>query len=328
MSTEEKLMHKVHALMRKRGEKALKLAQETILEQKFDFAPLNEALNYFMGEVWFDVLHPALLSLTSEAVGGKPEDTVQVGAALVLLAGGADVHDDIIDQSEKKGGKLTLYGKFGKDIAILAGDALLFDGLYLLHVAVGSLSEEKRNQILVAVKQAFRGISSAEAKEASFRRKTEITGEEYFDIIKRKVAVAEATTKVGAVLGGGNAEEVALLSNFGRTFGILNTVRDEFIDIFEVEELKNRSEKECLPLPILFAFKNSGKKATILELLDKQITEETLEEILDLVLDSEEAKKLTLEMNTLMMNEIKKIGNIEKCKQELTLLLQSTQEDL
>ncbi|XES77828.1 MAG: polyprenyl synthetase family protein [Candidatus Bathyarchaeia archaeon] len=328
MPTEEKLMHKVHALMRKRGEKALKLAQETVLQEKFDFAPLNEAMKYFMEEVWFDFLHPALLSLASEAVGGKPEDTAQVGAAFVLLAGGADVHDDIIDQSATKGGKPTVYGKFGRDITILTGDALLFDGLYLLHEAVGSLSEEKRRHILVTVKQAFRGISSAEAKETSFREKTEITGEEYLNIIRMKIAVAEATTKVGAILGGGTAEEVALLSSFGRRFGILNTVRDEIIDMFEAEELENRKEKECLPLPILFTFKDTEKKAKILRLLNNQITEEILEEILNLVLDSEETNKLTQEMHAIMAEGIKQLNNIGKCKQELTLLLQSTQEDI
>ena len=62
-------------------------------------------------------------------------ETVKFGAAVVLLAGAADIHDDIMDKSPKKELKLTVFGKFGQDIAILSGDALLLKGIYLLREA-------------------------------------------------------------------------------------------------------------------------------------------------------------------------------------------------
>jgi geranylgeranyl pyrophosphate synthase len=205
---------------------------------------------------------------------------------------------------------------------------LLFDGLYLLHEAVRQLPEEKRRQILEYVKGAFRGISSAEAKEASFRGKMEMTGEQFFEIIEMKVAVAQATAKVGAVLGGASAEEVELLGDFGRTFGTLNTVRDEFIDIFEAEELKNRATKECLPLPILFTLENNEKKTEILQLLADSIRDKDLERILDLTLDSEETNQLTERAKKLMTTELQRISALKKCEPELTLLLKATLEDI
>ena len=328
MTPQQKIMMRVKALLKERGKKALALAQQAVLEEKISYEPLQEALQYFMKEVWFDVLHPALLSLACEAVGGNPDETTQVGAALILLAGGADVHDDIIDQSITKGGKPTVFGKFGKDLTLLAGDALLFKGLYLLHDAIKLLPEAKMQRILDSVRQAFLGISAAEAKEAGWRGRTDISGQEYLDVIKMKVAVAEATTRIGAILGNGSTNEVEMLSHYGRTFGILNTVRDEYIDVFEVDELKNRAGKEILPLPILVAFQDSERKAEILRLLKEQITEDKLEKILDLTLDSEENRKLTADMKMLVQQERRQISVLKSCQEELQLLLVTTLEDI
>jgi geranylgeranyl pyrophosphate synthase len=328
MSTKEKLMVKSNTLLRNRGVDGLRLAQKTVFNEKVSSEPLRKAIDYFIGEIWFDFLHPALLSLASEAIGGDAKDTEKVGAAFVLLAGGADIHDDIIDQSETKNGKLTVFGKFGKDIAILAGDALLFQGLYLLHEAVDPLTEESKRLILESVKTAFWGISSAEAKEANYRNFTEVSGQEFFDTVKDKVAVAEATARVGAVLGGGTPQEVKLLSEFGRILGLLNTIRDEYIDVFDAEELRNRAEKECLPLPILLTFRNLGKKTAILKLLEQPLTDKVMEEILDLTMDSDETRKLTEELKRIMTNEISQIANVKKNQKELTLLLNASVEDL
>ena len=107
---------------------------------------LGEALRYFF-ESWFDVLYTTLISLSCEAVGGNRNETVKLGAAIIILAGGADIHDDIIDKSTSKGSTPTVFGKFGQDIAILAGDALLFKGIYLLHEACESLPANKKQEI-------------------------------------------------------------------------------------------------------------------------------------------------------------------------------------
>ena len=87
---ERKLMEKAGQILLEKGRAAVGLARERVLRDNVEHAPLREALRYFI-EDWNDVLHPALVSLACEAVGGKPEMTVKAGAALVLLAGGADI---------------------------------------------------------------------------------------------------------------------------------------------------------------------------------------------------------------------------------------------
>ena len=328
MPAQKKLIPQVRALLVERGQKALELARQTILRERIEFKPLQDALSYFILD-WEDVLHPGLLSLCCEAMGGKRETTYLVGAALVLLAGGADIHDDVIDQSTIKDSKPTVFGKFGKDIAILAGDTLLFKGLYTLQEACEVLPTNQKKLIMETTERAFFKITGAEAKEASLRQKIDLAPEEYFDVIKEKVAVSEATAKIGALLGGATLDDSENLGKFGRTFGILFTLRDEFIDVFELDELKNRVENECLPLPVLFALGDSKKAEGIKRLLTLgQITEKEMKIIPDLVMGSKKTCELRREMRTMIKQERIRLAPLKHCRNQLMLLLRAMVEDL
>jgi geranylgeranyl pyrophosphate synthase len=329
MKTNQKLMEKVKSLLKEKGQKALEIARQSVLQEKIECEPLNEALRYFMEEIWLDVPHPALLSLTCEAVGGNPDATANIGAAIALLAGAADIHDDIIDQSSIKDGKETVFGKFGKDIALLAGDALLFKGLMMLHEACKRFPKNKKQEILRLSKQAFFKIGSAEAKETSFKGKFDLPAEEYFKIIENKTAVAEATAKIGAIIGGGTREEIAILGHYGKILSILMTIRDEFIDIFELKEIKNRVENECLPLPILFTFKDPKKQNKIVYLLKKgELTEKNRDKILDIVMNAVETQELKEKMIALIKEAHQQLKHIKRNKETLQLILDSTLEGL
>ena len=322
-------MEQVSAILRQRGQSALETSKRAILKERINHQPLQEALYYFIDEVWPKILHPGLLSIYCEAVGGDPKETMQVGAAMVLLVGAADLHDDIIDQSKVKNFKPTVFGKFGKDIAILAGDALLIEGMYLLHSALEGFPKNKRTEILELVKQAFFDLSSAEADEAVFRGSIDLPGEQYLEIIKKKVAVAEATAKIGAILGDGTVEQVETLADYGRTLGLLLTIRDEFIDVFESDELVNRARNEILPLPVLYAFQDPTKKDVILQLLKgRKLTSEKTDKIVDIVTDANETQELKREMKRLVQRGLRNASSLEVCGKMLELLLESTVEDL
>jgi geranylgeranyl pyrophosphate synthase len=330
MAPEKKMMERVRALLKEQGRRALEISEQSILKEKIEYEPLREALRYFIKETWSNVPHPALLSLACEVVGGNPEETTHVGAALALLAGAADIHDDIIDQSTIKGSKPTVFGKFGKDIALLAGDALLFKGVYVLHEAAENFTKNKKQAILELTKQAFFGISSAEAQEAGFIEKLDLSGLKYLENIKRKAAVAEATAKIGATLGDGSSDEIERLGMYGKTLAILMTIRDQFIDIFEPDELKNRAERECLPLPILFVFQDPRKKDKIERLLEKgdMMTQEDADKIVDIVMTAKEIRKLQREMWSLIKEGIQQLSFSKHDSANLRMLLESTVEDL
>jgi geranylgeranyl pyrophosphate synthase len=318
----------VKALLWEKGHESLETAKNAVLQEEIRPKPLQEAMRYFMSS-WEDVVHPALLALACEAVGGNPESTKGVGAALILMAGGADIHDDIIDESTVKYGEETVLGKFGKDLAVLSGDALIMKGFYALHETCESLPTKQRKIIFELVKQAFFGITEAEARETVLKKSSSGRAEDYFDMFKTKAAVSEATMRIGAVLGGGSAEETKVLGSLGKAFGVLLTVRDEFVDIFEVDEMKNRVEKEWLPLPILYALQDTKRAKEIMDNLNHgSITEKNLELIIELVSDSEETGKLLNEMHLIIKEQILGLRLLKANRDKFQLILNSSVEDL
>jgi geranylgeranyl diphosphate synthase type I len=329
MTTKETPVQQTVTLLRERGKEALQIAKQSIQQEKIKYKPLQEALNYFVEEVFQDVMQPGLLSLYCEAAGGKPKETVQVGAAMVLLVGAADLHDDVIDDSATKNHKPTVLAKFGKDITVLAGDALLIKGMYLLHESIAGFPEKKAKAILNLIRQAFFDLSSAEAEEASHRGNNDLSGEQYLQIIKKKVAVSEATARIGAILGNGTPEEVETLGDLGRVLGLLNTLRDEFIDVFEPEELLNRFEKEILPLPVLNVFQEPNRRDEILQLLkNRSMTEEKTEKIVDIVMGAKQTEELRLIMRSEIHEATQKLTSLKAGRETIRLLLDSALENL
>lgn len=327
MTAERKLMEKAVEILLQKGSAAVGLARERVLRESVEDVPLREALRYFI-ENWNDMLHPALVSLACEAVGGKPEMTAKLGAALVLLAGGADIHDDVIDESTVKGSEQTVFGKFGKDHAILVGDAILLEGAYMLHEACEKLDVAKKNTILDLVKRAVFEISSAEASEAGLRGRIDIPKQQYLDIIHHKVAGGEAAMRIGALVGDGAPGEVETLAEYGRVYGVLMSMRDEFVDVFEQDELSNRFAKEVLPLPVMVTLVDESKKQVLLRLLRGKITENQIEEIVDIATNSAESALLVSEMTRMVDGLLLKIQTLRYCRENLELLAIATLEDL
>lgn len=330
MKSDKKLIEQAKEILVKRGQKAFEIAKNIVLKEKFLGETIYNALYYFIYETWYDVQHPALISLTCEAVGGDPSATTNIGASIVLLAGACDIHDDIIDKSKAKGCKLTVFGKFGEDIAIIAGDALFISGLSFLFKACEEFPRQKREMILNLVNQAFIKIGEAEAQEIKFKKKYNVSPNKYYDVIKMKASVAEAVARIGAIIGGGKSKEINALGHYGRTLGILMTIRDEFIDLFEEEEFRNRIENECLPFPLLYAFQAKNIKNEIVPLLKISDKKNILKKVVRKTLKTQEVRELRKKLQTIVNKEKAKLYFIKKpeIRSELELLLMSTIEDI
>lgn len=327
----KKLAEQALILFRERGREAFEVAKEAILKEKIEYKPVYDALSYFIQESWRAFQHPALISLTCEAVGGNPKETTLVGAAMIPLAGAADLHDDIIDKSTTKGSRETVFGKFGNDITLLVGDALIFKGLMMLHEACEKFPAEKRQAILDLTREAFFELGSAEANEAKFKGKLNITPEEYWNIIQMKASITDAYAKIGAIIGGGNQKQIKVLGNYGRTFGVLTTLREDFIDIFEPDELQNRFNNECLPLPVIYAIQDEKvKKEIITKLKQGKITEEEVYTIVECVWDKKPVQNLIKQMHKMVKKAKQSLRFIKEPipYKELTLLIEAAVEDI
>lgn len=303
-------------LFEERGMKALELAREAILEEKIESKEVKNALQFFMKR-WRDFARPGLLSIVCQSIGGKPEGTIDVAIPLILIAGATDIHDDIIDESRTKYDQLTVYGKFGKNIAILAGDALFFKGLSMLNKFFTETSS-----IINIVKDMFFELGDAEALELQLR-KTIAPPAIYLNIIRKKAADVEAHTRIGAIIGKGTKEEIDALGKYGRLLGMLIILKDDYIDSIEDDELKHRIQSEHLPIPLLYALKNQTKTSINKILRKKNLKREDIQAIKKFIREAKGLQETAQQMEDLIKAGEKQIANIIN-NTNLKLLLRAT----
>jgi len=319
----EQAMKQIRKIFRQRGTKALETARREILKEKIECKETREALSYFITEYWHDVTRPSLLSLACAAVGGNPEITTPVAVSMILTSGAMDIHDDIIDESKRKGSRDTVLGKCGKSIALLVGDALMFKGLVLLQQALeNEVSADNKAKILDVVEKRFFELGDAEAMELSFQARTDITPKEYLRIVKKKAADMEAYMRIGGVLGGGTHEEIEALGKYGRILGTLIILRDDLIDMIDLHETVQRIRKESLPLPILYALQDTTQRKALVELLhQKKHTTSRAKKVIELAGDSGGMKRTRGLMQRLINQACNSLNNIEYERSNLRLLL-------
>ncbi|MDG6222409.1 MAG: polyprenyl synthetase family protein [Candidatus Bathyarchaeota archaeon] len=322
-TSQEEVVEQLQKLLYDRGNKALTLARKTVLDEKIESKRVRDALHYFITDYWNDVTRPALLSLVCESVGGDPELTTPVGVSMTLIAGGIDIHDDIIDESKRKGSKFTVYGKYGKKIALLVGDALMFKGFTLLYETLGKgITSDQIATMSKIINQTFFELGDAEALELDFRNREDVTPEEYLSVIRKKAADVEAHTRISAMLGGASSDEIEDLAEYGRILGMLVILRDEMIDMLDPKETIHRIKKEHLSMAILYALQNPDMKSSISNLLNQTRNLKDADNLSLLVDAADGYSKMNACMQSLANIAYKNIENAKYNKNYLALIIQ------
>jgi geranylgeranyl pyrophosphate synthase len=292
----EQLEKRIQNFITSYGENGYQTAKAAVLSDMKITEPVRQVMKYFIEECWPNRQHPALISLACEAVGGKRDAPDELSAALVLLSGAADIHDDIIDKSKSKGAMLTAYGKFSQDVVLLAGDILLLKALTLMASASEKFSPQSRQAIRTLVQEAFEEIGCATAKERAYKGNFNVDPDVYWKILTAKGAVSDAYTRVGAIVGGGSPDQVAALGQFGRVFGVLMAVKYEFLDLLSPVELWHRAKHEVLPFPILCAMQDNAVKKEVLQLLQNRMTTKRADHIVELAMGTKQVQSLMRQM--------------------------------
>ncbi len=329
MTSEFALIENMKQIVNKRGANALDLARIEILSEFTSNDNVSDALKHLAKITFRNALpvFPALISIACESAGAKCEKTEAIGKAMTLIAGAADLHDDVIDESPVKNGKRTVFGKYGKEITILAGDTLLAWGLNQLQKGCKSLAEEQGSRILDLATQAILKISHAEALEAQLRKTKHISTKSCMNIIDFKAIVPETHMRIGAIIGCGNSKLIDVLGNYGRVFGLVSTIAEEFMDVIEKAELENRLRNNYPPMPFVYAGLKPELVARSQSNGDEILSEKEFKNIKEAVLKSAGANKLKGEMRTVTENEIDNLRSMslnKKTRDELEIILSAS----
>lgn len=318
---EAKIMTAVQRIIEEKGSKPLDLARKRIINllPHLSDVETQNVLNYLTMEYWQDLAKPALIPLASEAVGGDSASTNPIAGAITVMTIGIAIHDDIIDQSKTKRDRLTIFGKFGINAAIIAGYVLMLEGFTMYcEWANKVVPKEKLSCMHAIVDKGFLDLGNAEALTYALKSRLDVSPQKYMRVIQKKASLYEAQTKVGAIIGGGTKKHIRALGKYGRMLGLLVTIRDEFTDLSDSYELTRRMNHDCLPLPILYLLKDPLLKENILRILRKEkITHNDVHALKNLVSQTNDFQMLTMKMKDLADKAASTLSFLPKSKAKI-----------
>ena len=169
-------------------------------------------------------IRPIILLLAAESVG-KIDENVYAGAcAIELLHTESVIHDDIIDNETQRRHKDPFHIKYGYNTSVLTGDFVL--GLIL------NISSRLDNaRVTKDLATAAMLMSEGEVLEGKLEESEDVTFEDYVKVMDYKTATAfEMAAKLGAIIGGGNEEEILGLAEYGKNIGIAYQIKDDLMD--------------------------------------------------------------------------------------------------
>ena len=174
----------------------------------------------------------SLTLLAADLYGGDPVLAIKEAMAIELFHNFTLVHDDIMDEATLRRGQKTVHEKWSTNDAILSGD--------LLYALVNQILTESKssNQPIHSVfhKTAIE-VCEGQSLDMIFEEKSEVSEEEYLNMIKLKTAVLVACAlKMGAMVGGATEKDAQLLYNFGINLGIAFQIHDDILDAYPIGE--------------------------------------------------------------------------------------------
>jgi octaprenyl-diphosphate synthase len=225
-----------------------------LFEKKFKDAmlskvPLLNRITYYIVRRKGKQMRPMFVFLVAKMVsdGGFDERTYRGASVVELIHTATLVHDDVVDDSNRRRGFFSLNALWKNKIAVLVGDFLLSKGLLL------SIDNEDFD-LLKLISIAVREMSEGELLQIEKARKLDITEEVYFDIIRQKTAtLIAACCGIGAASVGANQDTVQQMRKFGEYIGIAFQIKDDLFDysdekIGKPTGIDIKEQKMTLPL--------------------------------------------------------------------------------
>jgi geranylgeranyl diphosphate synthase type I len=209
-------------------------------------------------------IRPGLALLVSEATCGRAGPARPAAAAVEVIHNFSLLHDDIQDRSPTRRGRPAAWTVWNERQAINAGDAMFA----LAHLAIQYLAPEEADPTLIGpmlriLDETSLHLTRGQHLDMAFESRSDVTVDEYLNMIRGKTAaLIAAAAHMGALAGGVDTTTQAHYHDFGLNLGLAFQVRDDILDIWGKPEdigkeaaVDIRDRKKSLP--ILYGLEHS-----------------------------------------------------------------------
>ena len=184
------------------------------------------------------------------------ESTLRAGVGLELLHTASLVHDDVVDESDKRRGQRSMNAVYDNKVAVLVGD-------YILSTALLNVSLTRNCDIVSYLSQLGQTLANGEILQLTSNGSEQISEEAYYKVIKQKTAALfEACCAMGAMSVGAPKEVVDAARLFGQNLGIIFQIRDDIFDYNDNAEIGKPTHNDMvegkLTLPAIHALLAHG----------------------------------------------------------------------
>jgi len=219
---------------------------------------LNRIMHYVVNRKGKQ-MRPMFVFLIAKMVNkGEVNERTYRGASVIELIHTATlVHDDVVDDSNRRRGFFSVNALWKNKIAVLVGDFMLSKGLLL------SLENDDFD-LLKIISIAIKEMSEGELLQIEKARRLDITEEVYYEIIRQKTAtLIAACCAMGAQSVNASREDVENLRKFGEYIGMAFQIKDDLFDYGQEKIGKPTGidiKEQKMTLPLIYALNNCSSK--------------------------------------------------------------------
>ena len=235
-----------------------------LFEQKFQLAMsskvalLNRITHYIVNRKGKQ-MRPMFVFLVAKMVsrGEICERTYRGASVIELIHTATLVHDDVVDESNRRRGFFSINALWKNKIAVLVGDFLLSKGL-LLSI------DNNDFDLLKIISIAVREMSEGELLQIEKARKLDITEAVYYEIIRQKTAtLIAACCSLGAASVKPESDHVERMRKFGELIGMAFQIKDDLFD-YGAEKIGKPTgidiKEQKMTLPLIYVLNKADKK--------------------------------------------------------------------
>jgi len=239
-------------------------------------------------------LRPFLVLKSCKLIGGNEEDALATASSLEMLHTFTLLHDDIMDQDEKRRGVPSVHNKWGVPLAIVAGD-LLFAKVYeaiIKYTDTKHVAPKRILKVLQEISEATIVLCEGQTRDMMFEDKETVSETDYFEMIEGKTAALfESSARCGGLLGGANKRQVNRLGEFGRYAGIAFQLIEDILALTADEKILKKPVGNDIregkrTLIVVYALEKGSKsqRKQILDTLgNKDASPEQIKESIELI---------------------------------------------
>ncbi len=241
---------------------------------------LQQALQYILQRTG-KRMRPMLTLLIAKNCGAVTPETYRAGVGLELLHTASLVHDDVVDEADKRRGQNSLNSIYGNQMAVLIGD-------YILSTALLNVAQTDDTRIVRCLSELGQTLSNGEILQLTSNASEGISEEDYFAVIGQKTAALfEACCAMSAMSVGASEEYVEAARSFGHKLGTIFQIRDDIFDYFDSEKIGKPTGNDMaegkLTLPVIHALTQAKDDAMMVIAQRVKAREATHEEISSLI---------------------------------------------